>query len=84
MATKENCPAWDVCGFVKFLKEKTETEKPDCGKNPRDCGRLDPFISQLDVAAEGAVTRHEVETAFPTIDTGEHGQPRRIIGGTHR
>mgnify|MGYP007070598073 CR=1 FL=1 len=83
MATKETCPEFAYCGFVRFLNKKRETVVSDCEKIPLACGRLNPGVP-FSVSAESAVTEDEIKIAFPVLYEDEKGKPRRVQKGTHR
>jgi len=83
MATQETCPEYKNCGFAIYLNKMGETANCDCKKNPSTCGRLNPIVP-IEICAKGAVTRDEIEIAFPILYESDDGKPRRIIRGTHR
>ncbi len=99
MATAEQCPAYDVCGYVKWRKERPDKhikelpEDGDCGKpvelDPLDgrpfieCARLNPHIPLIKVGDMGAQTEDEMKLAFPENYT-KNGRPSRLVGGGHK
>jgi hypothetical protein len=77
MATENTCSEYSRCGFVNYLKTQTGESNPDCGKNPKTCGRLDPIVP-FTVEHGLPQSREEIETAFPVLYMDKYDRPRRL------
>lgn len=88
MATPEQCPFYNNCGFVKFRKERPDKHSPvlpengDCGKSFQTCGRADPIIP-ISLEAHGPVTHEEIKIVYPEIPD-KSGKKHRLVGGAHK
>lgn len=88
MATKEQCGGYDICGYVKWRKERPYCGMAplppdgDCGKNIEQCGRMDNDIP-IHIEAYGPQSDSEMRDTFPEV-VGDSGHIRRLVGGAHR
>lgn len=92
MATHEQCPSYNDCGFVKWRNERPDAhilplpKDGDCGKSAVSCGRLEKFPPpgiKLSVEAYGPQTREELDSSFPNIPNNNGRPPRKLVGGGH-
>lgn len=99
MATHEQCPRYDDCGFVKWRNERPDThilplpEDGDCGKDilieyddgslVYGCARLNKSIGSIDVEKYGPQTREELDSSFPDIPNNNGRPSRKLVGGGH-
>lgn len=91
MATPEQCPFYNECGFVKFRKERPFANvvpiptSGDCGKDPNTCGRLASYVPvtiNYDYASFGPQTAEEFDIALPKVIPNSNGEvTHRILGG---
>jgi hypothetical protein len=92
MATHEQCPEYENCGFVKWRRERPDLhavplpEDGDCGIDPEKCMRLHlnrapkNLINKLMIETYGPATNQEMEVSLPEIYT-KNGRSSRIVGG---
>lgn len=55
------CAQAENCKFIAWLKE--QKAKPDCGKNPDNCGRLDDLYPEIRLDDPLPRTREELQLA---------------------
>ncbi len=88
MATPEQCPFYNECGFIKFRKERPDKHSPalpedgDCGKPYQTCGRPNPNIP-IKLEESFPVTREEIEIVYPEC-VEESGEKHRLVGGAFK
>lgn len=84
MATREQCPEYENCGFVKYRLQRPDRqmqplpENGDCGKDVDICGRLNPLFP-FKVEAESPENGDEAEIVYPKQSDGHS-----LTGGTLR
>ncbi len=96
MATPEQCPFYNDCGFVKWRKENPSLATPlpdngDCGKNIDKCARLHskctfpPSMKKINPGDYGPQTSEEFDIGLPPKIKDSKGKLRhRIIGGVDK
>lgn len=89
MATPEQCPFYDKCGFVHFRIEHPDAHSPvlpedgDCGKPYNSCGRANPVVP-IDIEAPGPVTWDEIDIIYPETVDPHSGKKHRLVGGAFK
>jgi hypothetical protein len=88
MATSKECPQYEICGFIKWRRERPDShilplpENGDCGKDVDLCGRLDRDVP-INIEKYGPQTRDELEIGFPELPNNNNRPKRRLVGGGH-
>jgi hypothetical protein len=86
MATREQCPYYDQCGFVAWRRDRVSVQSEplpsdgDCGKILTQCGRY-TGKGPASLTAPGPETRDELDIAYPP-KTNSHGRPEKRIFGS--
>lgn len=89
MATREQCPYYDHCGFVGWRRDGVSIQSEplpdsgDCGKIVTECGRYNGK-GPAGITVYGPETRDELDIAYPP-KSNKHGRPeRRLWGGGNK